>query len=68
MQHTHEQHPISAQGQAFLASITAEERALQVLAQKMLGSSYFVEKTHAFQAWQAKQPKPSLNTQLPGVK
>jgi hypothetical protein len=68
MQHTHEQHPISAEGQAFLASITSEERALQILAQKMLGSSYFVEKTHAFQAWLAKQPKPSPSTQFPAAK
>ena len=69
MQYTHPEHPISPEGKQFLASLTQEQRNLQVLAQKMLGSSYFLEKTHGFKAWLAvnaaslaakvSDPKPS---------
>jgi len=53
MEHKHTLHPITPEGQKFLDSLTSEARALQVLAQKMLGSSYFVEQTHGFRAWLA---------------
>jgi len=53
MQYTHPEHPISPEGKQFLASLTQEQRNLQILAQKMLGSSYFIEKTHGFKAWLA---------------
>ena len=53
MQYTHQQHPISPEGKQFLDSLTQEQRNLQILAQKMLGSSYFIEKTHGFKAWLA---------------
>jgi hypothetical protein len=62
MQYTHPEHPISAEGRSFLASLTVEQRNLQILAQKMLGSSYFIEKTHGFRMWMAKkttESKPS---------
>lgn len=69
MQYTHPEHPISPEGKQFLASLTQEQRNLQVLAQKMLGSSYFIEKTHGFKVWLAvnaaslaakvSDPKPS---------
>jgi hypothetical protein len=49
--YTHPEHPISTEGKQFLASLTQEQRDLQSLAQKMLGSSYFIEKTHGFKAW-----------------
>jgi len=55
MQYTHPEHPISPEGNQFLASLTQEQRNLQALAQKMLGSSYFIEKTHGFKAWFAAQ-------------
>ena len=51
MQYTHPEHPISPEGKQFLESLTQEQRNLQILAQKMLGSSYFIEKTHGFKAW-----------------
>jgi hypothetical protein len=51
MQYTHPEHPISPEGKKFLDSLTQEQRNLQILAQKMLGSSYFIEKTHGFKAW-----------------
>jgi len=53
MQYTHQEHPISPEGKQFLDSLTQEQRNLQILAQKMLGSSYFIEKTHGFKAWLA---------------
>jgi hypothetical protein len=69
MQYSHPEHPISPEGKQFLASLTQDERNLQVLAQKMLGSSYFIEKTHGFKVWLAvnaaslaakvSDPKPS---------
>ena len=69
MQYTHPEHPISPEGKQFLASLTQDQRNLQVLAQKMLGSSYFIEKTHGFKVWLAvnaaslaakvSDPKPS---------
>jgi len=69
MQYTHPEHPISPEGKQFLASLTQEQRNLQILAQKMLGSSYFIEKTHGFKVWLAvnaaslaakvSDPKPS---------
>ena len=69
MQYTHPEHPISPEGKQFLASLTHEQRNLQILAQKMLGSSYFIEKTHGFKVWLAtnaaslaakvSDPKPS---------
>jgi hypothetical protein len=69
MQYSHPEHPISPEGKQFLASLTQEQRNLQILAQKMLGSSYFIEKTHGFKVWLAvnaaslaakvSDPKPS---------
>ena len=53
MQYTHPEHPISPEGKQFLDSLTQEQRNLQILAQKMLGSSYFIEKTHGFKVWLA---------------
>jgi len=49
--YTHPEHPISTEGKQFLASLTQDQHNLQTLAQKMLGSSYFIEKTHGFKAW-----------------
>ena len=69
MQYSHPEHPISPEGKQFLDSLTQEQRDLQILAQKMLGSSYFIEKTHGFKVWLAvnaaslaakvSDPKPS---------
>jgi hypothetical protein len=67
MQHEHIIHEISAEGKAFLASLTPEKRALQKLAQKMLGSSYFIEKTHAFRKW-SEATKATQDTKPPAPK
>ena len=46
-------HPISEEAKKFLASLPEKERILHEEAVKMLGSSYFVEKTHGFRKWKA---------------
>lgn len=51
-------HPISEKGKQFLASLGAREAALQTMMSKSLGSSYFVERTHAFRKWLAVQAAP----------
>ena len=51
-------HKLNPQEQAFQKSLSEKEKQLHDLATKMLGSSYFMGKTHAFRAWEAKQ-KPS---------
>jgi hypothetical protein len=48
-------HTINPQEIAFVESLTKEENELHLLATQMLGSSYFVGKTHAYNKWVAKQ-------------
>ena len=46
-------HPVTEEGQVYLDSMTAQQRELHELAVKMLGSSYFVDRTHGFRKWKA---------------
>jgi hypothetical protein len=57
-------HQVTEKGKEFLASLTPREQELHTLAAKMLGSSYFVEKTHAYVKWLKTTP----NTQSPATK
>ncbi len=50
-------HPITPEGQQYLASLDDAGRELHDLAVKMLGSSYFVERTHGFAKWKAAAAK-----------
>ena len=52
-------HQPPADAEEYLAACTNEERALVKLAIERLGSSYFMEKSHGYLAWKAKQ-KASL--------
>ena len=52
-----EPHPITEKGKEFLASLGEKERALQTMMSKSLGSSYFVERTHAFRKWVSETAK-----------
>jgi len=45
------QHPLSDEEKLFIKSLSPKELALHELAIQKLGSSYFVWKSHAFQAW-----------------
>ena len=46
-------HPIPPEGEAYLATRSKDQLELHELAVKMLGSSYFVERTHGFAKWSA---------------
>ncbi len=48
-------HSLNEKEQAYIASLSPQEKELHLLAVKMLGSSYFVGKTHGFAAWIKKQ-------------
>lgn len=50
-------HPVAPEAEPYLASLSPAARELHELAVKMLGSSYFVERTHGYQKWLAKQSK-----------
>ncbi len=41
-------HPLTEEEAAYIAALTPEKRELHELAVKMLGSSYFVGRTHGF--------------------
>jgi hypothetical protein len=51
-------HKHPADAETYLAACSAEERRLVDLAIQMLGSSYFMEKSHGYVAWKAKQGNP----------
>lgn len=46
-------HPIPPEAEAYVASLSPAARELHELAVRMLGSSYFVERTHGYQKWLA---------------
>jgi hypothetical protein len=48
-------HPLPADSAAYLAACSQQERDLVKLAIERLGSSYFMEKSHGYRAWKAKQ-------------
>ncbi len=48
-------HPFPADAEAYLAACTEDERKLVKLAVERLASSYFMEKSHGYLAWKAKQ-------------
>jgi hypothetical protein len=50
-------HTPPADSETYLAACSPEERRLVQLAIERLGSSYFMEKSHGYLAWKAKQTK-----------
>jgi hypothetical protein len=40
---------------AFIASLSSNERELHEMAERFLGSSYFVQWTHGYRKWKAAQ-------------
>lgn len=50
-------HTPPADAETYLAAISPEEKRLVQLAIERLGSSYFMEKSHGYLAWKAKQSK-----------
>jgi hypothetical protein len=52
-------HKPPADAAAYLAAASDEERRLVTLAIERLGSSYFMEKSHGYLAWKAKNKVPA---------
>ena len=50
-------HTIPAEAIPYLESLSLKELELHEMAVKILGSSYFVETSHAFLKWKAQQTK-----------
>jgi hypothetical protein len=61
-------HKLNALEKQFQDQLSTKEKELHALASKMLGSSYFVGKTHGYRAWDANQKKSNPNTQPPKAK
>ena len=51
-------HAPPADAAAYLAAVSDEEKRLVTLAIERLGSSYFMEKSHGYLAWKAKNKVP----------
>jgi hypothetical protein len=52
-------HTLSEEEAKYVAGLSAEQKELHVLAVEMLGSSYFVGRTHGFRKWVATQENKS---------
>ena len=50
-------HPLPVDSKEFLTACSPQEQAVHLLAIEQLGSSYFMEKSHGYKIWKAKQPK-----------
>ena len=48
-------HSLPSDSEVFLNSCSPEERSVHIMAIKELGSSYFMEKSHGYRSWKAKQ-------------
>jgi hypothetical protein len=44
-------HPVPSDSEEFLAWCSPQEKAVHLMAIQGLGSSYFMEKSHGYQAW-----------------
>ena len=55
-------HVLNPKEKQFVASLGAKQMELHDLATKMLGSSYFVGKTHAYTKWVSSQSAATLAT------
>lgn len=52
-------YPVPAEAKEYVDSMGTKDRALHDLAVKLLGSSYFVEWSHGYKKWLAKQKEKS---------
>jgi hypothetical protein len=50
-------HTMETDVPAYLESMNEREREAEKLAREMLGTSYFIERTHGFLKWKAAQKK-----------
>jgi hypothetical protein len=61
-------HLLNEKEKQFLASLSNREKELQSLASEMLGSSYFVGKTHGYTKWLQSGLKTNPAQQPPATK
>ena len=54
-------HPITAEGKEFLESKDKMTQDLFKLAEKMLGSSHFTEKSNGFLSWKSEKKEKEAN-------
>ena len=54
-------HAIPEEAKPFIAAMTESERLLHEMSIELLGSSYFVESSHAFRKWKAQRAAELLN-------
>jgi hypothetical protein len=57
MEYKHTIHELSSEEKEFIRQLNPMDFQLHMLAQKMLGSSYFVEKTPQFKKWKETKNK-----------
>jgi hypothetical protein len=50
-------HTMETDVPAYLESLTEQEKEAEKLARELLGTSYFIERTHGFLKWKAAQGK-----------
>jgi hypothetical protein len=48
-------HPVPAEAAGYVSQFTPAQKELHEMAVKLLGSSYFVERTHGYRKWKAAQ-------------
>ena len=65
MEYTHTLQTPTAEGKEFLATLAPKDYERHLLAQKMLGSSYFVEKTPQFKAWKQRRQAEAATLKSP---
>ena len=46
----------------FLASLPEKERETHIMAEELLGSSYYMEKTHSYREWLKAHPEEKAGT------
>jgi hypothetical protein len=70
MDYKHTPHELTSEEKEFITQLSPMHFLLHMLAQKMLGSSYFVEKTSQFKEWKDAKGKEgsTLKSQPPAVK
>lgn len=50
----------------FLASLGAKEKQVHLMGEEIMGSSYYMEKTHAYRQWLAKNPDEKIGALAAG--
>jgi hypothetical protein len=65
MDYKHTPHEPTSEGKDFITQLNPKDFQLHMLAQKMLGSSYFVEKTPQFKKWKDAKQKEATTLKKP---